>query len=260
MARVGGDEFAIIQIGIEQPLDTAILARRIGEAVRAPYELAGHAVVVDTSIGIAMAPERRHRAGRAAQGRRHGALRRQGRRPRHLPLLRAGDGHAHEGAARARDRARARRWRPANSSCTTSRWSTSTTGGSPAARRCCAGSIRERGMIPPAEFIPVAEEIGLIVPLGEWVLRKACIDAASWPDDIKVAVNLSPVQVDQPEPRADRDQRAGRRRPPGAAAGDRDHRIGAAAQHRDEHWRRCTGCASSACASRWTISAPAIRR
>ena len=53
----------------------------------------------------------------------------------------------------------------------------------------------ERGMIPPAEFIPVAEEIGLIVPLGEWVLRKACIDAASWPDDIKIAVNLSPIQV-----------------------------------------------------------------
>ena len=53
----------------------------------------------------------------------------------------------------------------------------------------------ERGMIPPAEFIPVAEEIGLIVPLGEWVLRKACADAARWPDDIKVAVNLSPIQV-----------------------------------------------------------------
>ncbi len=53
----------------------------------------------------------------------------------------------------------------------------------------------ERGLISPAEFIPVAEEIGLIVPLGEWVLRKACADAAQWPDDIKVAVNLSPIQV-----------------------------------------------------------------
>src|SRR5208282_464878 len=53
----------------------------------------------------------------------------------------------------------------------------------------------ERGMIAPAEFIPVAEEIGLIIPLGEWVLRKACTDAALWPDDVKVAVNLSPIQV-----------------------------------------------------------------
>ena len=50
-------------------------------------------------------------------------------------------------------------------------------------------------MIPPSEFIPVAEEIGLIVPLGEWVLRKACADAARWPNDVKVAVNLSPIQV-----------------------------------------------------------------
>jgi predicted signal transduction protein with EAL and GGDEF domain len=53
----------------------------------------------------------------------------------------------------------------------------------------------ERGMIPPIEFIPLAEEIGLIVPLGEWVLRKACADAVQWPDEIKVAVNLSPIQV-----------------------------------------------------------------
>jgi EAL domain-containing protein (putative c-di-GMP-specific phosphodiesterase class I) len=49
-------------------------------------------------------------------------------------------------------------------------------------------------MISPADFIPVAEEIGFIVPLGEWVIRQACADAAKWPRDIKVAVNLSPVQ------------------------------------------------------------------
>jgi predicted signal transduction protein with EAL and GGDEF domain len=52
----------------------------------------------------------------------------------------------------------------------------------------------EKGMISPADFIPVAEDIGLIVALGEWVLREACTEAAKWPADIKVAVNLSPVQ------------------------------------------------------------------
>ena len=48
--------------------------------------------------------------------------------------------------------------------------------------------------MPPAEFVPVAEEIGLIVPIGDWVLRTACAEAATWPGDLKVAVNLSPAQ------------------------------------------------------------------
>ena len=52
----------------------------------------------------------------------------------------------------------------------------------------------ERGMISPAEFIPIAEETGLINPLGEWVLASASAEAATWPDDIKLAVNVSPVQ------------------------------------------------------------------
>jgi EAL domain-containing protein (putative c-di-GMP-specific phosphodiesterase class I) len=52
----------------------------------------------------------------------------------------------------------------------------------------------ERGMIPPVEFISVAEETGLIVPIGDWVLRQACAEAATWPSDVKVAVNLSPIQ------------------------------------------------------------------
>ena len=52
----------------------------------------------------------------------------------------------------------------------------------------------DRGTIPPAEFIPVAEETGLIVPIGEWVIRQACLDAANWPNEIKIAVNLSPAQ------------------------------------------------------------------
>ena len=52
----------------------------------------------------------------------------------------------------------------------------------------------ERGMISPAEFVPAAEETGLIAPLGEWVIRQACADAAKWPSHIKIAVNLSPAQ------------------------------------------------------------------
>src|SRR4029434_2188744 len=55
-----------------------------------------------------------------------------------------------------------------------------------------------RGMISPVNFIPLAEETGLIVPIGDWVLRQACMDAAQWSQDVGVAVNLSPVQFKNP--------------------------------------------------------------
>ncbi len=95
-------------------------------------------------------------------------------------------------------------------------------------KRWCAGVIRSSGLIPPDQFIPLAEETGLIVPLGEWVIRRACDDAMSWPADIKVAVNLSPVQFKQAE-LFDMIQSALQEfRPAAGAAGDRDHRIRAA--------------------------------
>jgi diguanylate cyclase (GGDEF)-like protein len=194
VARVGGDEFAIIQTGVEQPIDTEILARRICAAIRAPYDINGHSLAIDTSIGIAMAPgdggepdlllKNADMALYGAKANGRGTFRffepamdgrMKARRTLELALrqaLAAGEFHLqYQPAVSLEDNA--------------------ITG--------CEALIRwnhpERGMIPPAEFIPVAEDIGLIVPLGEWVLRKACADAATWPDDIRIAVNLSPIQV-----------------------------------------------------------------
>jgi diguanylate cyclase (GGDEF)-like protein len=194
VARVGGDEFAVIHTGIEQPNDAAILARRICEAVKEPCELHGHAVIVDTSIGIALAPG-------------------DGTDPTELlknadmALYRAkADGRGtyrfFEPAMDARMKARrtlelALRVALANGEFTLHYQPLVSLDD----RRitCCEALIRwrhpERGLIQPAEFIPLAEEIGLIVPLGEWVLRQACADAMAWPADVKVAVNLSPIQV-----------------------------------------------------------------
>jgi diguanylate cyclase (GGDEF)-like protein len=194
VARVGGDEFAIIHAGIEQPNDAAMLARRICQAVREPCELHGHAVIVDTSIGIALAPG-------------------DGNDP--TELLKNADMALYR--AKADGRGTYRFFEPAMDAGMKMRrilelaLRTALANGEfelhyqPLVdlddRRitCCEALIRwhhpERGLIPPAEFIPIAEEIGLIVPLGEWVLRQACADAMKWPADIKVAVNLSPLQV-----------------------------------------------------------------
>ena len=193
VARLGGDEFAIVQTAVKTPADVTELARRVFDAIREPYECLGHQVTTDASIGIALAPE-------------HGGDLDQILKNADLAMYAAKSAGRRtyrffESAMDARVRARhileveLRQaiidgalevyYQPC-----ISLQDDKITG--------CEALLRwnhpERGMIPPAEFIPVAEEIGLIVPLGEWVLRQACTDAARWPSDLRVAVNLSPVQ------------------------------------------------------------------
>jgi diguanylate cyclase (GGDEF)-like protein/PAS domain S-box-containing protein len=195
LARLGGDEFAIVQASLEQPSDAAALATRIRETIRAPYLLDGHKVEVDVSIGIAVAPndgierdELLKNADMALYGGKTAGrgmycffepemnermkarleLERDLRRALvggefelfYQPLVNVQDNEKISGFEALL------RWRHP-----------------------------ERGMIAPSEFISIAEEIGVIVPLGEWVLRTACAEAATWPDDIKIAVNLSPAQL-----------------------------------------------------------------
>ena len=194
VARVGGDEFAIIQTRLGQPADAAVLARRVCEAVRAPFQLMGHTVTINTSIGIAIAP---------GDGTQPGELLKNS----DMALCGAkADGRGiyrfFEPAMDARMKARRgleTALRQALAQGEFELYYQPVVGLRDHRVSCCEALLRwrhpERGVVSPVEFIPVAEEIGLIVPLGEWVLRTACAQAALWPDDIKVAVNLSPIQV-----------------------------------------------------------------
>jgi diguanylate cyclase (GGDEF)-like protein len=193
VARLGGDEFAIVQVGIDEPNDAALLARRVQETLRAPFHIDAHEVTVDASIGISIAPT-------DAVGVEE--------------LLKCADIAVY--AAKADGRGSWRFFETEMDHRVKERRAIET-----GLRSALAdGELRlhyqpivnlqtnrissfeallrwfhpERGLIPPAEFIPVAEECGLIVPIGDWVLRQACRDAAGWPSDIKVAINLSPAQ------------------------------------------------------------------
>jgi diguanylate cyclase (GGDEF)-like protein len=193
VARLGGDEFAIVQTAVKCPEDVTDLVSRIYLGIREPYECHGHQVTTDASIGIALASvhgadldqilRNADLAMYAAKfaGRRTWRFfepemdaRVRARRNLEMDLRRAiidGELEVHyQPFISLRDN--------------------KITG--------CEALLRwphpERGMISPAEFIPIAEETGLITRLGEWVLTTACAEAATWPDNIKLAVNVSPVQ------------------------------------------------------------------
>jgi diguanylate cyclase (GGDEF)-like protein/PAS domain S-box-containing protein len=193
VARLGGDEFAIIQFPLDDPNQASALAMTLIDVVSRPYEVHGHEFVVGASIGIAVAP---------GDGDAADALLRNA----DMALYRAkaeGRGTAHFFEAEMDRRIQARRMleldiRKAFANGEFELFyqplvnlQTNAVSGFEALLRW---RHPERGMIAPIEFIPLAEEIGLIVPLGEWVLRNACMEAMRWPAPLKVAVNLSPAQ------------------------------------------------------------------
>jgi diguanylate cyclase (GGDEF)-like protein len=193
VARLGGDEFAIIQTEVEDSVDVINLVARIYRAIREPYECLGHRVTTDTSIGIALAPKNGTDLDKLLQnadlamydakaaGRRTYRFfepemeeRVMARRVLEIDLRQAIiDGEFevyYQPIVELRNN--------------------QVSG--------CEALLRwhhpERGMISPQEFIPVAEEAGLIDKIGEWVLTTACAEAATWPNNIKLAVNVSPIQ------------------------------------------------------------------
>ncbi len=195
LARLGGDEFALLVSPAPEREVLDGLARRITDVVGRPYLVDGHLVNIGASLGIAVFPE-------------DGAS---------CPeLLRNADLALYD--AKAMGRSTHSFFRPEMDARA-------------AARRLIEIDLRkalalrqfelhyqpqidlehhaivgfeallrwrhpERGMVSPAEFIPLAEEIGLIVPLGEWVLSQACLEAARWSEAVTIAVNVSPYQFE----------------------------------------------------------------
>jgi diguanylate cyclase (GGDEF)-like protein len=192
-ARLGGDEFAVIQSAITHLSETTRLVDEIHSAIREPFECMGHLITTDASIGIALSPADGldlHELLRNADLALYGA---KGDGRRTYRFFEAG----------MDQRARARRnleldLRQAIVDGDLEVHFQPIVDIESGQINTCEALLRwqhpERGMIPSTEFIPIAEETGLINQLGQWVLSTACAEAVNWPDHVRVAVNVSPVQ------------------------------------------------------------------
>jgi diguanylate cyclase (GGDEF)-like protein len=193
VARFAGDEFVVLQSPVKRPEETESLARRIVEVIGEDYEVEGHKIVIGASIGIAMSPQdgsdadsllknadmalyRTKSEGRGAWRffKREMDVKAQARRSLELDLRNALANDEFEVYYQPLFNLKSKR-------LTT-----------------CEALLRwphpQRGMVSPAEFIPLAEETGLIVELGSRVLRKSCVECMKWPNQVRIAVNLSSIQ------------------------------------------------------------------
>ncbi|MCK1357885.1 EAL domain-containing protein [Bradyrhizobium sp. 199] len=197
IARMGGDEFVILQTPISDRSEADLLAHRVVSGLGAPFGLGGHQAVASASIGISIAPG----DGSTPEQLLHNA---------DLALYRAkSDGRGmhrfFEPAMDAEAQSRRALEQDLREGLAAGAFElhyqpiVKTSG-----REICGveALIRwrhpRRGLVAPSSFIPLAEEIGLIVPIGEWVIRQACATASRWPCHLQVAVNISAVQFRQP--------------------------------------------------------------
>ena len=193
VARLGGDEFAIILTNLKTPEDAAVLAERIIMSFDDPHDIGGHRIIAGTSIGVSVAPE----DGLSAE-----------------ILLQDADIALY--LAKAEGRGNYRFFKPEIDSLIQRRRAIElelrnalpaehfvlhyqpildlATGRVTGLEALIRWHHPDKGMVSPVDFIPIAEETGLIIPIGAWALQQACMDAAAWPNEIDISVNLSPIQ------------------------------------------------------------------
>ncbi|MBL0087720.1 MAG: EAL domain-containing protein [Ideonella sp.] len=193
VARVGGDEFAVVQRGGVQPAGSSSLAQRIIEVLCRPFELEGHVVHIGTSVGIALAPH---------DGEDPETLQRNA----DLALYRAksdGRGTLSYFEPEMNDRIEARRGleNELRSAINERQFALAyqprfdlRSGQVVGVEALLRWQHPKRGVVQPGDFISLAEETGLILPMGRWVLEQACRDALSWPGHVTLSVNVSVVQ------------------------------------------------------------------
>ena len=197
VARTGGDEFIVVQTSAISAQSAATLANRIIDVVGAPYNLFGHHVDVGVSVGIAFSGGEVSDAGELIKR-------------ADLALYRAkqdgrGEFRFFEAEMNERLQARRRLERDLRQALPNQQFElyyqpvvcledNKVTGVEALVR----WHHPERGLVSPGEFIPLVEEIGLAAPLGSWVINQACSDAARWPNEVKVAVNVSAAQFRKP--------------------------------------------------------------
>jgi diguanylate cyclase (GGDEF)-like protein/PAS domain S-box-containing protein len=192
-ARLGGDEFAVLVPEMKSPQELAVLAQRLIDVVSEPYFIEGHALTVGATIGVAVSPTDGEDADRLL-------------RNADLALYRAkvagkSTFRFFEPEMDAQAQARRQLEIDLRAALAAEQMEvhyqplvdlvSSEVVGFEALLRWPHAT---RGYIPPSEFIPLAEETGLIMPLGNFVLKRACADAIEWPSHVKLAVNLSPMQ------------------------------------------------------------------
>lgn len=200
VARLGADEFVVVQSDVRDPADAESLAVRLLDGFRRPFPVGGQQLMVGATIGIALAPSEAAAEGGADLLLRHAEL----------ALQRAKAGHRgtfHAFEPRMDEEVRGRRALEQDLRGALERGefelhyqpqvdlTTEAVSGFEALVRW---RHPERGLVEPGAFIHVAEETGLIIPLGAWILAQACTEAAAWPVPARVAVNLSPVQFITP--------------------------------------------------------------
>jgi len=194
VSRTGGDEFSIVQSGTEQPMAASTaLAARVVEALSVPFDLGDHHVVIGASVGIAIAPDDGNDADQLL-------------RNADMALYRAKDDgcgrfHFFESEMDARAQARRIVELDLRKAITAGEFEVFYQPIVNLAENKISGfeallrwNHPTRGRVSPDEFIALAEETGLIIVIGEYVIRQACAEARTWPSDLRVAVNVSPVQ------------------------------------------------------------------